>query len=616
VSTIIDSGIIVTPPANTIQLGLNASFSGYQPFAGGEWYRDVSASSVDANNANYLTTIGNQNVVMTAFGYLGIPYIIVDSSQGQAFVPVVCEEYASQSDIVWAPIPLRDDIVEGYPNEPVWPSAPSTDDRHVIVFDRATHISYELYAAYRRVDHWVCANMAVWDTDAGDVQRPYGWTSADVAGLSVLIGINHGNDVSAGAMTHAMRFTISQDVTQFASPPGMHSQTYGTGANPLPFGKRMRMKASSGGALTGYAATIAAGWKKYGIINADTGTPMQPIADQLGLQTTYPGNTITQALQALTQNDFEVVVAGSQTLYTEGGSYPTGSSPTASLAINNASGTSGTSVTVTPTFSGATFGMLAPIGNLQRTATAASESPTQSRWYRLQVNNAYGSVTYWQRFRCTSAVTLPSSFDRYISPTGSTSNTGLTSGSPWPISVIGNASYTYALAGATIGLMSGTYDVSALTGDGNVAVPIPSGVSGKPTILCPVSGTVTISGGSNTLPPLGKQYGFASHIYVMGLTVTTSSAPYCMYFYGQNDGELWLYGNTISGASAAGIRIGGGYSPSWTYPLVQANSWTGSGSTYLCTLSDTSGMDFMGNTVSGGASVWNDYGNNSGTVVN
>ena len=40
-----------------------------------------------------------------------------------------------------------------------------------------------------------------------DEQRPYTWTSADAAGLPIFPGLARYDEVAAGAINHALRFT-------------------------------------------------------------------------------------------------------------------------------------------------------------------------------------------------------------------------------------------------------------------------------------------------------------------------------------------------------------------------------------------------------------------------
>ena len=39
-------------------------------------------------------------------------------------------------------------------------------------------------------------------------QRPWGWTSADAAGLAIFPGLVRYDEVAAGAINHAIRFTM------------------------------------------------------------------------------------------------------------------------------------------------------------------------------------------------------------------------------------------------------------------------------------------------------------------------------------------------------------------------------------------------------------------------
>lgn len=72
--------------------------------------------------------------------------------------------------------------------------------------DRSRCRLYELFAA-RLVDGaWQAGSGAIWDL-ASNALRPRGWTSADAAGLPILPGLARYDEVSAGAIRHALRFT-------------------------------------------------------------------------------------------------------------------------------------------------------------------------------------------------------------------------------------------------------------------------------------------------------------------------------------------------------------------------------------------------------------------------
>ena len=106
---------------------------------------------------------------------IGIPYVVVGS--GQPLVPIDFTAYGDESDPGPMPVP-SDAPIEGYPN-------PGSGDRHVLVLDNSNCWLYELYSSYPNGDgSWNADSAAVWDL-LNDEQRPYTWTSADAAGLSI-----------------------------------------------------------------------------------------------------------------------------------------------------------------------------------------------------------------------------------------------------------------------------------------------------------------------------------------------------------------------------------------------------------------------------------------------
>src|SRR5205085_5080644 len=162
----------------------------------------------------------------------GIPYIVVAGSQPQ--VPINFTAYGSESDPGPYPVP-RNAPIEGGPN--------SDGDRHVLVIDRDNWKLYELFSA-RPVNNgasWNAASGAVFDLRSNAL-RPDGWTSADAAGLPILPGLVRYDEVAAGVINHALRFTVSETQNGF-----IHPATHEAGvANLLdpPMGLRLRLKAS------------------------------------------------------------------------------------------------------------------------------------------------------------------------------------------------------------------------------------------------------------------------------------------------------------------------------------------------------------------------------------
>ncbi|MCK7469261.1 MAG: hypothetical protein MZU91_14810 [Desulfosudis oleivorans] len=126
-------------------------------------------------------------------------------------------DYADESDPGPYPIP-PDALIEG--------GSQSSGDRHVLVLDRGNCILYELYSAYPQPDgSWQAGSGAVFDLNSNAL-RPSGWTSADAAGIADPLGLVRYDEVAAGEIRHALRFTAPQtrrDLCLARPPPSLES---------------------------------------------------------------------------------------------------------------------------------------------------------------------------------------------------------------------------------------------------------------------------------------------------------------------------------------------------------------------------------------------------------
>ena len=112
---------------------------------------------------------------------------------------------------------------------------------------------------------------AVFDLNTGAL-RPEGWTSADAAGLPILPGLARYDEVDAGAIDHALRFTVSDSQRGYIHP-ATHGASDSDDPNLPPMGMRLRLKA--GYDLSGFhgpALVILTALKRYGMFVADNGT--------------------------------------------------------------------------------------------------------------------------------------------------------------------------------------------------------------------------------------------------------------------------------------------------------------------------------------------------------
>ncbi len=104
-------------------------------------------------------------------------------------------QYADESDPGPYPMPASPKIEYG-------------SDHHLLVVDSSTCTLYEVYAAHKSGGKWHGGSGAIWDLNSNAL-RPDTWTSADAAGLPILPGLVRYDEIAAGAINHAIRFTAS-----------------------------------------------------------------------------------------------------------------------------------------------------------------------------------------------------------------------------------------------------------------------------------------------------------------------------------------------------------------------------------------------------------------------
>jgi hypothetical protein len=142
----------------------------------------------------------------------------------------------------------------------------------VIVVDRDRWVLYELFDAHRLASGaWRAGSGAVFDLK-GNRLRPAGWTSADAAGLPIFPGLVRYDEVGAGHIDHALRFTVSRSRKAYVAP-ARHAASSDTSASLPPMGMRVRLKKSFD--ISKYptqARVVLQALKTYGMIVADNGS--------------------------------------------------------------------------------------------------------------------------------------------------------------------------------------------------------------------------------------------------------------------------------------------------------------------------------------------------------
>lgn len=255
-------------------LGCTSSVCGQAPAgcpilpADNIWNAPIDQLPVAERSDAYIQSIGRETGVHADFGAgllegqpVGIPFVRV--GRDQPAVAVSFTDAADESDAGPYPIPA-DAPIEG--------GSCANGDRHVIVVQEGSCTLYELYNARPRADgSWQASSGAVFDL-ASNALRPAGWTSADAAGLPILPGLVRYEEIAAGVIPHALRFTAQRTQEAYVWP-ARHEAGATTNPDVPPLGQRFRLKAEVNiGDFSSTNQVILQALKTYGMILADNGS--------------------------------------------------------------------------------------------------------------------------------------------------------------------------------------------------------------------------------------------------------------------------------------------------------------------------------------------------------
>jgi hypothetical protein len=227
------------------------------------WKQRVDSLPVAVSSKAIIGSIGTSGHLHPDFGSglwdgspIGIPITIVGTSTPRTPVSF---DYADESDSGPYPIPANVKIEGG-------------SDAHAILVDADACKLYELYALSRTsTGGWHAGSGAIWSLTSNQL-RPAGWTSADAAGLPILPGLARYDEVAAGRIDHALRFTV-QRTRRAHVWPARHFASSLTSTSLPAMGTRVRLKASfNSSGFPPQARVVLQALKKYGMIVADNGS--------------------------------------------------------------------------------------------------------------------------------------------------------------------------------------------------------------------------------------------------------------------------------------------------------------------------------------------------------
>ena len=276
------------------------------------WHADVSNLPVSPHSATWLAHMqaSTRNLhpdfgPSGGFPY-GIPYTVVSASH-PTVSPVF--DYASESDPVGYPLGA-DTLIEGGVN--------SGGDMHALIVDSSTCRLYETWDTRQVGGVWHAGSGATWDLGSNAL-RPAGWTSADAAGLPILPGLLRWDEVLAGNVDHAIRFTTNITDQSYIWPARHEAGSVADSSYP-PMGAWFRLRADY--PTTGLSAptiVIINAMKKHGLILADNGSPwyFQGTADNA-----WPDIVISE-LKSIPATAFEAIDVSSLMVTVDSGAAKT-----------------------------------------------------------------------------------------------------------------------------------------------------------------------------------------------------------------------------------------------------------------------------------------------------
>lgn len=373
----------------SMSTGNLASLNGFVPFPSSNlWNTNIASAAVDANSSTIISGLGSSalhpDFSNVADGSYGIPYVVVDSSVTPG-VNVAMETYPDQSDITLYPIPSSAPI-EGQPA-----NCSVSGDQHVLILDKNKCWLYETYGTQLCNGSWSASNGAIWDLTNTE-HRPYGWTSSDAAGLPVFPGLVRYDEVTAGAINHAIRMTVNNTRSDnnggyFVNPASHAAGSSSSTSNVI--GMRLRLKSSFN--ISGFSAAnqvILKAMQQYGLIVADNGSNMY----FQGTPDSRWNDDDLDNLKTIEASNFEVVQMSPSFPGYDAATAPTGAVPT--ISSFNASQTTvapGTTVTLNWTVSGDSYDYIDVVGPVRNGSQTVA--PTKTTTYTLNSTNAYGRST-------------------------------------------------------------------------------------------------------------------------------------------------------------------------------------------------------------------------------
>lgn len=280
------------------------------------WNEDVSGLPLHPRAAQIMANMSPGTSLHPDWGNWSTDHYGIPWASGTGAPPLPITWTASWGDDESDPMPCSgSNFCYPIPSDAPIEGGPDADtdaDRHVLYIDTAGAPNdctlYELYQAQNFTGPgWTAANGAIFHLGTNAL-RPDGWTSADAAGLPILPGLVRVDEVLAGEIHHAIRFTMDATAMGYIHPATHAAGTDGTDLPPM--GLRARLRADYPvSSAPDTAQVILRAMQTYGLILADNGSDWYITGDSDDRWDPLMDD-ILSGLGDVTGGDFEILDTG------------------------------------------------------------------------------------------------------------------------------------------------------------------------------------------------------------------------------------------------------------------------------------------------------------------
>ena len=312
---------------------------------------DISTAPVNSQSATWMSNMTqNPNLhpdLGTVAQQYGMP-INVAPPPTTGVTPTFL--YNSESDHPAEGYPIdQNTLIEG------GPGAPTTSDRHALVINKNNCKLYELFNLQNFTNGQTpsAGSGATWDLTS-NAMRTLGWTSADAAGLPITPLLLRPDEIQAGIISHAIRFTAHCSSMSYIWPASHQAGSCSSSFPPM--GARFRLRSSYN--ISGFSANtqvVLRAFQHYGMILADNGADWFFGGTTDDWWGTTAGAQVVSELKTVPAAQFDAVDESG--LQAAAGSYQARSAPSSTCSSVTISGSpasvmAGTPVTFTAAASG------------------------------------------------------------------------------------------------------------------------------------------------------------------------------------------------------------------------------------------------------------------------